>query len=176
MLKKTAKLLWLTGLAGSGKTTIGKKVYKLIKEKEENTVFLDGDSFREIIGSEVTGHSLKDRLINAYRIARMCKFLIEQDINVVCSTMSLFKEIHDFNRSHIKNYYEVFLEVDFNELVSRDQKGLYSKAIKGETKDVVGVDLPYDKPENPTLIINNTNKEHLQANIEAILKLLETQS
>ena len=74
-------LLWITGLSGSGKTTIGKEVYKKLKEKHANTVFLDGDAFREILGSDL-GHNKTDRFNNALRIARMCKFLTNQNINL----------------------------------------------------------------------------------------------
>ena len=167
-----AFLIWITGLAGSGKTTIGKEVYKKIKVKYKNTVFLDGDSFREILGNDL-GHTPKDRFKNALRIHKMCKFLIEQDINVVCATMSLYKEIHKLNRENIKNYFEVFLDCDIKELIKRDKKGLYSKALKGEIKNVVGIDLPYDKPENADLYLDNSKKEYFKKNIEKILKLIE---
>jgi len=164
-------LVWITGLAGSGKTTIGKEVYKKLKEKYKNTVFLDGDNFREVLGNDL-GHNLKDRFENAMRIHRMCKFLVNQDINVVCATMSLYKDIHNLNRKDIKNYFEVFLECSMDELIRRDQKGLYSKALRGEAENVVGVDLPYDKPNDADLVIDNSKKENLHKNIESILNLL----
>jgi len=166
-----SKLIWITGLSGSGKTTIGKEVYRKLKLKNINTVFLDGDSFREILGNDL-GHSPKDRLENAKRIHRMCKFLVEQDINVVCATMSLYKEIHELNRKEIKNYFEVFIECGMDELIKRDQKGLYSKALKGEIKNVVGVDLPYDRPKDADLIIDNSKQENFSKNIVKILNLV----
>ncbi len=165
------KLIWITGLSGSGKTTIGKEVYSKLKEKHSNTVFLDGDSFREILGNDLT-HTPKDRLENAKRIHRMCKFLILQDINVVCATMSLYKEIHELNRSEIENYLEIFIECDIDELIRRDQKGLYSKAVKGERDDVVGVNLPYDKPLNCEMIIENSEQKNLQEKVEKVLNLI----
>ena len=164
-------LVWITGLAGSGKTTIGKEVYKKLKEKYKNIVFLDGDDFREILGDDL-GHNLKDRFENAMRIHRMCKFLINQDINVVCATMSLYKEIHRLNRKNIKNYFEVFIECSMDELIRRDQKGLYSKAFRGEIKNVVGVDLPYDKPRNADLVIYNSKKGNINKKVDIIIKKL----
>jgi adenylyl-sulfate kinase len=166
----TAVLLWITGLSGSGKTTIGKEVYKRLKAEQPNTILLDGDTFREILGSDL-GHNREDRFNNAMRIARMCKFLINQNINVICSTMSLFKEIHQYNRENIQNYFEIYLEVDLAEIIRRDQKGIYSNALK----NVVGIDLPFDKPENPELIINNTEQDNLDKKAELILKLLKQQ-
>jgi len=168
---REASLIWITGLAGSGKTTIGNEVFKKMKEKYINTVFLDGDSFREILGNDL-GHNQTDRLNNALRISRMCKFLINQNINVICATISLFKEIHQFNRTNFRNYFEVFIEVDKDELLKRDQKGIYSKALKGEIENVVGVDLPFDKPDNADLTINNTKADKLVQKAEQILKLI----
>lgn len=166
-----AKLIWITGLAGSGKTTLGKKLYSILKKEYLNYVFIDGDSFREIMGND-TGHDISDRLRNAYRIARMCKFLIDQEINVVCSTMSLFKEIHQFNEINNSEYFEIFLDVDIQELIKRDQKGLYSKALSGEVKNVIGIDLSYDKPEDPDLVLKNNIESDLENNINKILNLI----
>ncbi len=166
-----AKLIWITGLSGSGKTTIGKEVFLCIKEKYSNTIFLDGDAFREIVGNDL-GHNVQDRLKNAKRIHRMCKFLISQNINVICATMSLYKEIHELNRKEIKNYFEVFIECDIDELIKRDQKDLYTEAIKGTRDDVVGVNLPYDKPQNCDLVIDNSKKDNLHKKVEKILNLI----
>jgi len=167
-----SKLIWITGLSGSGKTTIGKEVYKKLKENHINTLFLDGDNFREILGNDL-GHTPKDRLENAKRIHRMCKFLTSQDINVVCATMSLFKEIHDLNREEIKEYKEIFIECDIDELVKRDQKGIYSKALKGESISVAGVNADYDKPQDCELVIDNSKKENLGEKVEMILDIIE---
>lgn len=166
-----SKLIWITGLSGSGKTTIGKAVYTQLKNKYINTIFLDGDTFREILGNDLT-HTPKDRLENAKRIHRMCKFLVSQDINVVCATMSLYKEIHDLNRKEITNYFEIFVECNMDELIRRDQKGLYSKALKGERDDIVGVNLPYDMPKNCEIVIKNSEQNNLDEKVEKVLKLI----
>ena len=154
----TGKLLWITGLSGAGKTTIGEEVYKMLKKKKSNTVFLDGDIVREVLGNDL-GHHLKDRKKNAIRISKMCEFLTNQNINVVCSTMSLFKEVHKLNREIISQYYEIFIDVNMDELVKRDSKDLYAKVKKGEIQNVIGIDLPYDRPENPFMTIDNTTSE-----------------
>jgi len=171
MLKECGSLIWITGLSGSGKTTIGNALYLKLKQKYKNVVFLDGDSFREILGNDL-GHNPKDRLENAYRIHRMCKFLVSQNIHVVCATMSLYKEIHELNRSEMRNYLEIFIECEIDELIKRDQKGLYSQAINGEQTNVVGVNLSFDKPQNSELTIDNTQQDALQEKVEKILDLL----
>jgi adenylyl-sulfate kinase len=171
MLKECGSLIWITGLSGSGKTTIGNALFLKLKQKYKNVVFLDGDSFREILGNDL-GHNPKDRLENAYRIHRMCKFLVSQNIHVVCATMSLYKEIHELNRSEMRNYFEIFIECEIDELIKRDQKGLYSQAISGKQTNVVGVNLSFDKPQNSELTIDNTQQNALQEKVEKILDLL----
>ena len=107
---KKGKLIWITGLSGAGKTTIATAVFKKLKEKKANSVFLDGDIIRDVLNNDLS-HNPKDRLKNAYRISKLCEFLTSQNIHVVCSTMSLFKEIHQMNRKNIANYYEIFVDV-----------------------------------------------------------------
>ena len=163
-----SKLIWITGLAGSGKTTIGKGVFQRLKEKELNTIFVDGDQYRKVFGS--SGYSKEERLVVAKNIVKLCKFLIDQNINVVCCTISLFKEIHEQNKKQFKNYYEIFVFCEIEELIKRDQKGLYSKALRGEINNVVGVDIKYSKPLNPFLIIDNNKKDGLTEKIDLICK------
>lgn len=164
-------LVWITGLSGSGKSTLGNAVYHSIKPLHVNTVFLDGDNFRNILGNDL-GHNYEDRLENAKRIHRMCKFLTSQNINVVCATMSLYEEIHIMNRAQIGNYYEVFIYCDMDELIKRDQKGLYSLAKKDPRCKVVGVNSAYDIPEHCELTIDNSKKGQLEEKTQKILQLI----
>ena len=163
-----SKLIWITGLAGSGKTTLGKGVFQKLKEKEVNTVFVDGDQYREVFGA--SGYTKEERLVVAKNIVKLCKFLIDQNINVVCCTISLFNEIHEQNKKQFKNYYEIFVSCEIEELIKRDQKGLYSKALRGEINNVVGVDITYSKPLNPFLVIDNNKKDGLTEKIDLICK------
>lgn len=165
-------LIWITGLAGSGKTTIGRSVFNEIKKTQSNTVFIDGDAFREIMGKN-TGHSREERFVVAMQISRLCRFLVDQRINVVCSTISLFKEVHRHNRETIRNYFEVFIDCKMDELIRRDQKGIYTKALKGELTNVVGIDIPYDKPLHSDLVIDNTDKGKLAEKVVNILNLIK---
>lgn len=161
------KLIWITGLSGSGKTTIGKRVYKKLKIKYSNTIFLDGDDFRKNFGNDL-GYSVEDRFKNALRIHRFCESLIKQDMNVVCATISLFKEIHILNKKKFKSYFDIYIECEMNELIKRNQKGIYLKPCK----NVVGVNSTYDKPTNPKLIIENTYKKNLNQKVDKILNLI----
>jgi len=168
---KYGHVYWIIGLAGAGKTTIGKLLYRKLKTIRPNVVFLDGDMLRVVFGN-TAGHSLKERKQLAMKYSGLCKMLSEQGIDVVCATISLFKEVHAFNRENIANYYEIFVECSMEELIKRDQKGIYSKALKGEMDNVIGINLPYDKPEKCDLVIDNTNKDALEEKVKKIIRLI----
>jgi adenylylsulfate kinase-like enzyme len=121
-------------------------------------VFLDGDVLREVFGNDL-GHSREERLKSAMRNSRLCKMLSDQGIDVVCATISLFRECQEWNRTHIPGYHEIYLRVPMKVLVERDQKQLYSRALRGEVKDVMGVDLPVEEPRHPELIVENDGSE-----------------
>jgi len=156
-------VIWLIGMSGAGKTAIGKELYKLIKSKKNNVVFIDGDIIREILGNDV-GHTIEDRKINAGRVCRICKYLDSQGIDVVCGILSIFPESQDWNRKNIENYFEVYVKVPFEELVRRDSKDLYKNALNGKIKDVVGVDIDFPEPLSPNLVIENNNFDTTVAN------------
>ena len=148
-------IIWVIGLAGSGKTTFGKEIYNYIKQESNSTVFLDGDNFRNIIGNDL-GHDLKSREINSRRMKNFCSFLDNQNINVVCCILSIFPEHRLWCKKHFKSYYEIYIKVPFEELKIRDQKKLYSQGLKGEIKNVVGIDLEFPEPISPDFVIDNT--------------------
>ena len=166
-------LIWITGLSGSGKTTISKLVYKKLKKKHQNTVLLDGDIIRNALDHS-WGHSLEERHRAARCIAGLCWMLEKEDLIIVCATMSLFHEVQRLNRKKINNYLEVYLDVGMDTLIKRDSKGLYHKALNGLEKNVVGIDLPYERPNNPELTLSNDNLEELDRNIDAIIKPAES--
>jgi len=163
-----SKLIWITGLAGSGKTSIGKAVFKKLKKLDPATAFVDGDNYRELFNSY--GYSREDRIKIAKKLIKLCYFLIQQNINVVCCTISLFNEIHEENRKLFDKYYEIYISCKMEELVRRDQKGLYSKALDGEINNVVGVDIDFDIPKEPFLSLDNSKNENLKKNIILICK------
>jgi adenylyl-sulfate kinase len=147
-------VIWLIGLSGAGKTTIGREVHALLRCNGSKVVLLDGDAFREVMGDDL-GHGLDDRRRNAGRICRLCKLLDEQQIDVVCCILSIFEESREWNRQNLNDYTEVFIDVPMDELIRRDPKGLYLKALAGEVRDVAGIDLEFEQPKSPDLVIEN---------------------
>lgn len=150
-------VVWLVGLSGSGKTTIGRRLYDLWKARESNVVLLDGDAFRRILGEDGTdeAYSLEGRRRNAERIAGLCQLLDSQNIHVVCCILSLFEETRRLNRTRFESYFEIFVDTPLEVLERRDTKGLYAAARAGTMKNVVGVDIEFERPEMPNYIISN---------------------
>ncbi|MGM0702858.1 MAG: adenylyl-sulfate kinase [Pseudomonadota bacterium] len=148
-------VIWLIGMAGSGKTTIGRQVYAQWKEVDRATVLIDGDVMREIFrhnrGSEP--YSVEGRRENAERVASLCRWLDCQGINVVCCILLIFEEVRTWNRDNYSEYFEVFIDTPEKDLVERRQ--LYREARQGKIKNVVGVDIPFALPKSSDMVIYN---------------------
>ena len=147
-------LYWITGLSGAGKTTIGKLLYEKIKENKPNIFFLDGDIARWAYNDK-SGYAKEERKDAAYRNSRVCKIIVEQEIDVICCTVGMFDCVREWNRKNFSKYHEIFIDVPMEILIKRDKKGLYSGIKEGKAQDVVGVDLKLELPKNPDLKINN---------------------
>ncbi len=102
------------------------------------------------------GHSREDREKNAYRFSHFCRFMDRQGIHLVCCVLSLFPEWQAWNRENLRQYFEIFLDVPLETLREREQKGLYNPAPEGKKNNVVGLDIPFDPPKNPDLVIDNS--------------------
>ena len=147
-------VIWIIGLSGAGKTTLAKETLKLVKKEISNVVLIDGDMIRDTFSNDL-GYSLADRRKNAERISRICKYLDDQNIHVICAILSLFPESREWNRKFINNYYEVFIDASIVQLKKRDYKGLYKRFENGEIKNIAGMDIEFKKPDSPDIIIKN---------------------
>lgn len=154
---KNIKVFWLTGLPGAGKTTIAKELVKLLKNEHLPVVHIDGDYVREILGNEFS-HEIEDREKLAMIYAKLCQHISNSDVHVVCSTVSLFHKVHDWNRNNINGYIEVFIDVPAQTLADRNQKGLYSRAEQGDDVKLPGVNQEVMLPRNPDEIIKNSGE------------------
>lgn len=165
-------VIWLCGLSGAGKTTIGQAVYEALKQHYANVVFLDGDALREAFGNDLA-HDQDARRKNSNRIARFCQLLSRQGLHVVCSVMTISAEAQQTNRENIDAYYEVLLQVPKDVLYARDHKGIYERARQGKLKNVCGVDIPFIAPDNPSLVIDNSkSREDVTPIVNEILQLV----
>jgi cytidine diphosphoramidate kinase len=166
-------VIWIIGMSASGKTTIGKKLFETLENSSQKWVFLDGDTFRNILGEDL-GHTLEDRRKNAYRMSRLCEYFASQGINVLACVLSIFHDNQKYNKENIKNYKEVYIDVEFDNLLKRDNKELYKRALNSEIENVVGVDIEFKPPFAPDVIIdNNLDNPNYQNLAQKIIDELE---
>jgi len=156
---------FFTGLSGAGKTTIGGLFYRRLKANKPNVFLFDGDQMRPILFENV-GYTTEERLRASWRGFRLCKALADQGIDVVCCAVAMHSECREWNRANMAHYKEVYLKVKKETLFRRDQKGMYTAG----TKNMIGVDLPFDEPQHPDFVIENDGDE----TPEEIVDRLET--
>jgi adenylylsulfate kinase-like enzyme len=171
LLNPSGKLFWVTGLAGAGKSTIGKLLYEHLKKNHPNTIYIDGDVMRWVLG-DTTSYSPEDRKRIAFQYARFSKMLVDQDMFVVCSTISMFHEVRDWNRNNIENYKEIYIKVPLAILIGRDQKGLYTSAKKGEQGHVIGINQDFEEPKSPDIVLLNDGSQTPPQILDILLKEL----
>src|ERR687896_688868 len=171
-----APVIWLTGMPGSGKTTIAKALYPKLKESGFKAEILDGDVVRKELSPEL-GFTKQDREIHARRVVYLCKLLSRNGIISIVCLISPYREFRRYARSEINinnNFYEVYVKCSLETCIKRDPKGLYRKALSGEIKDLTGLQDPYEEPENPEVIVN-TEVQTLEESTDLILdKLIQS--
>lgn len=166
------KVLWFTGLSGSGKSTIARAVEKLLHEQGILTYVLDGDNVRRGLNNDL-GFSAKERQENIRRISEVAKLFHDSGVFVVVSFISPHREQRDYARSMIgEDFIEVFVDCPIEECEKRDEKGLYRKARAGEIKDFTGIHQPYEKPLSPELSID-TEKNNVDTSVSIIIHYLK---
>lgn len=153
-------LYWISGLSGSGKTTIGNQFYYQLKLHKPNTVILDEDILKNIAGA-VPACDRNKRLEQVYRYSALCKLLTDQGMNVIICGIDMFDEIWAWNRENIDYYVEIFLDVDLKVLEKRNQKRTYDS---NEGK----IEVEY--PKNPDIIIKNEEREAIREGVEKIFQ------
>lgn len=169
----SGQVYWITGLSGAGKTTVGRLLYEQLTAHKSNVVFLDGDTLREVFGNDL-GYSKEERLRSAYRNARLCRLLSEQGIDVVCSTISMFNEVQQWNRQHINGYKEIFLDVPLEVLSQRDIKQVYRDS-SGRSSEVVGIHIQEEKPLAPDVSLINDGSRSPQEIVLMLMNVLSIQ-
>ena len=171
-LSQKAKILWFTGLSGSGKSTIANEVELALNEQGFKTYLLDGDNVRLGLNNDL-GFSDKDRVENIRRIREVAKLMLDAGLIVLCAFVSPFRKDRDALREVVNkgDFLEIFVNCPLEVCEERDVKGLYKKARAGLIKDFTGISSAFEAPLNPEIILN-TKELSLEKCIEKILSLL----
>ncbi|MBU3679710.1 MAG: adenylyl-sulfate kinase [Candidatus Kapabacteria bacterium] len=168
-------VVWITGLSGAGKSTLAAELVGVLRHEGRCVVLLDGDELREVFSLNIADggeYSREQRIELALRYSRLCGYLAEQGLIVVIATISMFAEVHSWNRAHLPGYLEVYIKVPTDELRRRDPKGIYQRFDAGEVNNVAGLDLKVDEPLAADLIIDHSESETVQQSVQRILRLL----
>ena len=172
LLKQKGICLWLTGLSGSGKTSIAKTVAKKLHIEGFITKVLDGDNIRLGVNSNLT-FSEEDRMENIRRTAEISKLFVDCGIVTLCCLVSPKRNMRERAKEIIgdENFHEIFIATSVEDCEIRDTKGLYKKARSGEVLNFTGVSSPYETPIKPRLKIP-TKEKNIEESSEILYKFV----
>jgi len=164
--------VWLTGLSGSGKSTLANMLEKRLWERGVRSYVLDGDNIRHGLNKDL-GFSPEDRTENIRRIGEVAALFTDAGIVNITAFISPYRADRDRVRAIMKpgDFIEVFIDCDIGECEKRDPKGLYKKARAGQIPEFTGISAPYEAPENPELVIKNTQQTAEESLLEMITYL-----
>jgi adenylylsulfate kinase len=168
-------VLWLTGLSGSGKSTIANELeYQLVHKFEAHTYLLDGDNIRGGLNSDLD-FSPNDRQENIRRIGEVCKLMFDAGLIVITSFISPYQQDRQSIRNKFDNneFWEIYLSCPIEICIQRDPKGLYKKAISGEINNFTGINAPYEIPKSPEITLESHNNTTSNCVEQIIKRLLE---
>ncbi len=173
LLNQKGATIWLTGLSGSGKSTIAVELEHALIENKHQAYILDGDNIRHGLNNNL-GFSPEDRTENIRRIGEVAKLFTEANIITIAAFVSPYREDRDNVRKLLGHgeFVEIYVKCSLEVCETRDTKGLYKKARAGEVKDFTGISAPYEEPLNPELTIDSSELS-VEESAREILNYLE---
>ena len=167
-----SRVIWFTGLSGSGKSTVANATEKVLHDMGLQTYILDGDNVRMGLNKDL-GFSHEDRTENIRRITEVANLFADSGSIILTAFISPYRDDRDNAREIIGNedFIEVFVSADLSVCEERDPKGLYKKARAGEIKGFTGIDAPYEEPINPELVVE-TDKCDIEACAQIVIEYL----
>jgi adenylylsulfate kinase len=173
LLNQKGATIWLTGLSGSGKSTIAVELEHALIENKHQAYILDGDNIRHGLNKNL-GFSPEDRTENIRRIGEVAKLFTEANIITIAAFVSPYREDRENVRKLLDHgeFIEIYVKCSLEVCEARDTKGLYKKARAGEVKDFTGISAPYEEPLNPELTIDSSTLS-VEESTRTILDYLE---
>ena len=170
---QTPKVLWFTGLSGSGKSTIANEVEKSLNLMNRHTFLLDGDNVRHGLNKDL-GFTEADRIENIRRVGEMAKLMVDAGLIVLTAFISPFRAEREMVRGLLPEgeFIEIFVDTPLDVAEARDVKGLYKKARAGQLKNFTGIDSPYEPPMNPEIRVNTVEMTPQEAAAHIIRQLM----
>ena len=167
------KILWFTGLSGSGKSTIANEVEKTLNLLNRHTFLLDGDNIRHGLNKDL-GFTETDRIENIRRVGEVAKLMADAGLIVLTAFISPFRAERDMVRAMMPEgeFVEIFVDTPLEVAEARDVKGLYKKARAGQLKNFTGIDSPYEPPENPDIRVNTVKMSPAEAAEHIVRQLM----
>jgi bifunctional enzyme CysN/CysC len=171
-----AGIVWLTGLSGSGKSTIAKAVEERLFDDDVQTMMLDGDNVRHGLSGDL-GFTPADRKENIRRVSEVARLFFEQGNVTLCSFVSPYQEDRDRAKELLPEdvrdrFLEVHVDCPLGVCKERDTKGLYAKAEAGKIANFTGVSAPYEAPEDPDVVVN-TDEDDVETCVDQIVEVLK---
>lgn len=172
LLGQRGVLLWMTGLSGSGKSTVAIALERELHRQGRLVRLLDGDNVRTGINRGL-GFSAEDRRENIRRIAEVSKLFVETGVITIACFVSPTRELRDMAREIVgdADFREIYISTPLEECERRDVKGLYARARRGEVKDFTGISAPFEAPEHPALSLD-TSVLAVEESVNRIIELL----
>jgi adenylylsulfate kinase-like enzyme len=163
--KKKGILFWITGLSGSGKTSLAKKIKKDVSKKYGPTIVISGDNLRSIF--HLNKYDYKSRLSNMQKFIKFSKFVTDQKINIIFAVVGLIEKPRVWSRKNIDNYIEIYVKSDIKKIIKSDKKKLYRKK---KQNNIVGINIKPEFPKKYNIIIRNNFNNSINKLSKDLLK------
>lgn len=173
---KSGRVIWITGLSGSGKTSLAIEMCKILVDEGIHPILLDGDEMRnnlfgDIIPEDNYSNKSRKRFGKAY--SNLSYFLASQGFIVITSVIAMFEDVFNWNKVNLPGYFEIYLKTSLSDLRKEDSKGIYSDFEKRKINNLPGVNLKIDEPKKPDLILEKRSNFSAQEKATEIISLLK---